>query len=240
MNWFGDISIEGELPKDPCVFAAADNKYFLENGPAFVYSVDDINKPIHIHIINPVSESKELAETLAATTKNTLTFSYHTSNVPSTQEAKSTLFACVRFLVLPEILLSCKRVMVLDIDCMVMKHFDFPENSIGYFPRDYETRKETKVAAGVLYFDASAINVVQDIKEEIKNVSLKWYDDQIALNTVLSKIPRTKITAFDQKFMDWDFIKDTTIWTGKGNRKYRNKKYLAKKKQIVNNKMKKL
>ena len=232
MNWFSDISIEGELPIDPCIFAAADNKYFLENGPAFVYSIDDINKPIHIHIINPSTEAKKLSETLTATTKNKLTISYHSSGVPTIQEAKSTLFACVRFLVLPEILLSCKRVMVLDIDCMIMKSFDFPKTSIGYFPRDYETRKETKVAAGVLYFDVSAINITQEIRKEIKKIPMKWYDDQIVLDQVLSKVPRESVTSFDQTFMDWDFIEDTTIWTGKGKRKYRNKKYLALKNKL--------
>jgi hypothetical protein len=31
--------------------------------------------------------------------------------------------------------------------------------------------------------------------------------------------------------MDWEFIDGTTIWTGKGDRKYSNPKYLSMKKR---------
>ena len=33
----------------------------------------------------------------------------------------------------------------------------------------------------------------------------------------------------DSKFMDWEFVEGSTIWTGKGPRKYDNPTYVAKK-----------
>ena len=39
-------------------------------------------------------------------------------------------------------------------------------------------------------------------------------------------------TKFDGNFMDWEFIEGTTIWTGKGPRKFENQKYLKAKKDF--------
>ena len=37
---------------------------------------------------------------------------------------------------------------------------------------------------------------------------------------------------FDGNFMDWNFLDGTVIWTGKGNRKYDNPRYVAMKKSM--------
>jgi hypothetical protein len=234
MSKFTEVSIYGELPKQPCIYAACDSNYFIEHGPAFVYSADNVNKPVHIHVINPTKDAIALAGVLNATTKINITYTFHDVIEPTDKDQRRTLYACIRFLCLPQILQSAKKVMTLDIDCLLMKPFDFPAKGIGYFPREKSKSKEMKVAAGALYFDSSEITVAKSIQAEIKKIPLKWFADQIALHNVLSVIPKSRVIEFDNNFMDWEFQNDTTIWTGKGKRKFKNTTYVNEKKKVGN------
>ena len=50
-----------------------------------------------------------------------------------------------------------------------------------------------------------------------------------ALSETFSRLDEKNITKFDGNFMDWEFVEDTVIWTGKGPRKYENQRYLKAK-----------
>ena len=43
----------------------------------------------------------------------------------------------------------------------------------------------------------------------------------------------TSCRIFGPEFMDWEFIENTTIWTGKGPRKYDNPVYVGKKEEFA-------
>ena len=43
----------------------------------------------------------------------------------------------------------------------------------------------------------------------------------------------TSCRIFGPEFMDWEFIEGTTIWTGKGPRKYDNPVYVGKKEEFA-------
>lgn len=228
----------GELPTDPCIFAACDHKYFNEHAPAFVQSADKANvKAIHIHVVNPLMETFALATLLNSLTKARITYTFHDTPVPDAYEKARTLYACTRFLVLPQIVRTAKKVLTLDIDCMVMQPFEFPNTPVGYFPRepigsgDWET-EGTKVAAGAVYVTENALQVCDAIHEQIQKVPLRWFADQIVLNAVMSQVPEEAVTKFDGQFMDWEFKEGTTIWTGKGARKHDNPTYVAKKNEM--------
>jgi hypothetical protein len=231
---YTEVKVYGEFPTHPCVFAASDSDYFIEHAPAFVYSADDANMIVHLHIINPTTKALELLDVLKSTTKNTLTCTFHNSVLPESSQAKRTLYACVRFLVLPLILESASKVMTLDIDCLTMQHFEFPKESIGFFPREKNKSAETKVAAGALYFDKTAISIAKEIQEKMKTVELNWFADQLVLHAVLKELPHNKTKRFDKHFLDWEFKTGTTIWTGKGKRKSDNPKYVKMKTQFGN------
>ena len=226
----------GEVPINPVVFAACDSKYFLEHGQAFVYSVTDNNFCCHVHIINPSEEALALAGIIRATSKTRTTYTFEDKDFKDwPADAVRTYYACSRFLVLPTILRYAGKVMVLDIDCMVMKPFAFPSTPCGYFPRDplpgttgWEA-EGTRVAAGAVYLDSTAMNVATHVAEYIKTSEMKWFADQVALSVIFRKVPDNHITKFDGQFMDWEFIEGTAIWTGKGPRKYNNPKYVSKK-----------
>ena len=48
-------------------------------------------------------------------------------------------------------------------------------------------------------------------------------------DSTFSRLDEKNITKFDGNFMDWEFVEDTVIWTGKGPRKYENQRYLKAK-----------
>lgn len=226
----------GEVPLSPVVFAACDSKYFIEHGPAFIYSAADVGLDQHLHIINPSNEALSLAGILAATTTSRTTYTFEDRDFNGwTLDAERTYYACARFLVLPTILKYAERVLVLDIDGMMMNRIEFPDTSCGYFPRDplpgttgWEA-EGTRVAAGAVYFDKSAINIAGSVADHIRGSQMVWFADQVALSTVFRQVPAEKITKFDGKFMDWEFTEGTSIWTGKGPRKYENPVYLKQK-----------
>lgn len=231
----------GELPKTEVVFAACDSEYFLQHGQAFIYSANDVGKNVHVHIVNPTDKALSLAVLLNATTKVDTTFSFNDVELNGSAEETRTYYACVRFLVLPTIIQTAKKVLVLDIDGYIMSDFSIDRTSVaGYFPREplagttgWEA-EGTRVAAGAVY--VAELRIAEMIADEIKKQPLRWFADQIALSRVFSRPELkdlAKIAIFDSEFMDWEFKKNTKIWTGKGPRKYDNPKYLEKKREFT-------
>jgi hypothetical protein len=230
----------GELPTSPVVFAACDSAYFIEHGPAFVYSADDVGKDVHIHVVNPTDEVLSLAGVLNSTTKSRFTITFNDLEMfqhpfNGNDGMIRTYYACLRFLVAPTILQHAGKVLILDIDGVIMNEFDFPTKFLGYFPREpldgtqgWE-QEGTRVAAGAVYYDKSAMPVAKAVAEEMSEMELKWFADQIALSRVLGGLPKDQVHHFDSQFMDWEFIEGTTIWTGKGPRKYDNPTYVKQK-----------
>jgi len=228
----------GEIPKEPVVFAACDSKYFIEHGAAFVYSVTRF-KNCHIHVVNPTDEVFSLGTLLAGTSENRVTFTFSDVNFTGqNSDGERTYYACLRFFVLPTILQSAEKVLVLDIDCLLMKDFEWPKQSIGFFAREplpnssgWE-REGTRVAAGAVYFDRSAFSKAVDIEKllykMLKDGQFRWFVDQYVLHEVLWK-NRRECLIFDSEFMDWEFQDGSVIWTGKGPRKYENKTYVGAK-----------
>jgi hypothetical protein len=230
------MELYGELPTSSVVFAAADKKYFEEHASSFVYSADAVGKDVHIHVINPDEDTFSLACILNATTKVRTTFSFEETELPSNAEMRRTYYACLRFYVLPYIVQHAKKVLVLDIDCMVMRPFDFPNKLAGYFPREplpgttgWE-QSGTRAAAGAVY--VSSVGIAKAISYELNGMVLRWFVDQVALSNVFEKLPEEEVHKFDSNFMDWEFVEGTTIWTGKGPRKYENAKYLQAKRSF--------
>lgn len=249
-----DQGIYGELPTSPCVFAACDEKYFIEHASCFIYSASQAGKNVHIHVVNPTLEVFALASVLSSlffndcSSENCIkaTFTFNDAEMPEDKEQRKTIYSCLRFLMLPELLKSAKKILCLDIDSIIMKPFNFPKKPIGYFPRGAKPWKKISehqmVAAGAVYFTEKQIEYADELKNIINKAPLKWYADQIALHSVIDNIPKELLASFDKRFMDWQFRNDTIIWTGKGYRKHSNKTYTSKEEEInsiISSKLKK-
>ena len=85
------------------------------------------------------------------------------------------------------------------------------------------------MAAGCVYTDSRALPVAQAIADRIEEGPMRWFIDQIALAEVFERVADKDVTKFDGRFMDWEFVEGTVIWTGKGPRKYENKTYIKAK-----------
>jgi len=225
-----DTNMYGELPTHPVVFAACDSGYFIDHAIPFITSSSKAGFNTHVHVVNPTDEVLSMAGIINGITTNDVTYTFEDRDLSKLNtEQERAYYACLRFFALPHILPSAKEVLVLDIDCMVMQEFAFPETSCAYFPRHNEESQEMKVAAGAVYLKHDAMNVAKAIVETIGNLELKWFVDQIALTHIFNQIPAEHITEYDNNFMDWEFVEDTCIWTGKGPRKYDNTTYVGKK-----------
>ncbi len=234
------MEIFGELPTKPVLFAACDSRYFFEHGPAFIYSANDVGSDIHIHIVDPIPEAYSIAAVLNSTTTVDISYTFSFSNPDLDEHQRRTYYACIRFLVLPLLLPHAKKILTLDIDCLIMRAVAFPTTECAYFPRqvaDIEgvsgwIKEGSKVAAGAVYLTDAALNVADAIAKTINTLELKWYADQIALSAIFDQVPVQFVSHFDESFMDWGFVEGTVIWTGKGPRKYNNEKYLERKKSF--------
>ena len=228
--------IYGELPTSPVVFAACDSKYFMDHAGPFLYSASNNEFNVHIHVVNPTDEVLSYAAILNSTSKTHTTFTFHDVSLDNLKsEERRAYYACTRFEIAPHLLRFAEKMLILDVDCLVMKKFQFPNKPVGYFPREplpgtvgWE-KAGTAVAAGAVYFDKDAEKVCETVAQTLKGLPLQWFNDQIALNAVMEQVPQTHVEKFDGEFMDWEFKQGTAIWTGKGPRKYDNKTYVAEK-----------
>ena len=130
--------------------------------------------PCHVHIVNPSEEVLKQCEIYKQKISTPLTFTYNYMDIPEDSDAMKCTYASLRFFVLPHLLEKIEKIMVLDIDCMVMKSFIFPENPVVFFVRQPVTyltdwiREGTKIAAGIVYFDKSYIDKTKKLIEIIK------------------------------------------------------------------------
>jgi hypothetical protein len=177
-----------EFPNYPVVFACCDSLYFRKYAPAFVSSLNAIKKDVHIHIIDWDQSDVDLFEKMKDKVDIKFTVTLHRDRTKQRDEEKRTYYACSRFIILPYLLESAGKVMTLDIDMLIMKDFDFPEKSIGYFPRmslpgtsGWEKRG-TKVLASVTYFTKESIDYAWKIRERILQGPFQWFLDQVVLS----------------------------------------------------------
>lgn len=232
-NYYGTIN------PAPAVFAACDSAYFMKHAEPFIYSLDAIGKNAHIHVVNPTQDVFALAALLWGTTKVSTTFTFEEIRFENaTDEHKRTYYASVRFLAAPIFLPYFKKMLITDIDCVFNKEFEYPDEFLGYYPREslpgtvgWEF-EATKLAAGAVYYDQRAQETAERVVQIFSQLPFIWFIDQMALHSAFKHWPKEVVKQFDSKFMDWEFNEDSIMWTGKGKLKDENEKYLAKKQEF--------
>ena len=215
------------------IFASCDDRFFEKFAIPFCSSCSQNGFDVHINIINPTMSSHMISRYIKNACKTRITFSSERINIDGLNTLqKKSLYACSRFLLLPEMIRSAKKVVVLDIDSLVVNRFEFPTKSVGFFPRFEEKMMSKKVAAGVTYFTEKSLPlakvVSKNIKRQISQKGYYWGMDQRAMYHAFKEVDLSESHIFDNTFMDWEFSDDTFVWTGKGPRKWNNEKYLKK------------
>ena len=221
---------------DPCTtLISCDGNYFREHASPFIQSCSEQGEHVHLHVINPDKDTFEMMNVLKCFEK--LSMSYE-ENSPRDR----VYYACNRFIVASVLLnqTGVFNLMISDVDALLMRPWKYPNEPIGLFLREplegtigWE-KEGTKIAAGLVYLQNTEENrlymgrVADYIMYEKQP---QWFLDQIALNAC-KKYITSPIHVFDNRTMDWEFSPDSTMWTGKGDRKYKDVKYLAKKREF--------
>jgi len=236
--------IYGKTSTDFTLMAACDEKYLLDHAKGFTSSAALAKNNIHLHVTNPTDKGLKYLEFLSAGynilyPEGKCTTSYDTIDISlyKRTEYKKTFYACNRFLVAADVMQA--DILLLDIDCFIMKHIDNIDADIGLYLRTGNIYKEWngeagQVAAGVVYIKKEHKDFLHVVKDFIDNNKKHWFVDQVALKRAYEAFPKKRYHVFDNKFMDWDFKPNTTIWTGKGDRKTLNAIYTNKHKEFKN------
>jgi hypothetical protein len=95
------------------------------------------------------------------------------------------------------------------------------DDKVKFTQRLHSKRVQTKTASGVVYIPHTAAGkTFADNWNKAMHVCgvNKWYSDQISLYQSYTKSPDI-CSPLTKEFIDWDFQRDSVIWTAKGKRK---------------------
>lgn len=131
-------------------------------------------------------------------------------------------------------------ILYLDVDSIVRKDIQELINNTDNYDLGLFITKQKDVKSGIILArntNKSKIFFSQVEKSLNKFGLYKWYSDQESLKQIYHQILNCKypvnekpnILKIDEKYLDWNFLDTSVIWTGKGPRKYKNKKYLKDK-----------
>jgi hypothetical protein len=224
--------MESPEPKN-IIFASCDKKYFLEHAEAFVTSAFAQGEIAYVHCQDGYDENVlALGNDLSKRFPDFRVFHMdYRDRFPKAQPRS--VFAVGRFLFAKQVLQN--NLLILDIDSFIRKPIeweDFRKMDYSIFFRDplpgtvgWE-REGTRVAAGAVY--VSRRSKLMDRMTEILKLypELPWFVDQIALFHAHEALEKDEhFCQMPKKYIDWNFTEDSTVWTGKGQRKH-SKEYL--------------
>lgn len=238
------------------IYAASDTKYFAEHGIEFITSCVENNNKCVVSIFPNLEESIDIQQSRLKTSLNSLKqkltieseklLTIYLEEISEYSQfniiENRSLYASYRFLKLYDILnIHQEDVLVLDIDSIVLKQLHPIEADLGFYLRlnnnvgsnEYE-KNGMKIAAGILFVSKNEKQFAFDLKEAILKRQIMWFVDQHALLEVYKKYKSDKhIFDFaETKWLDWNFLNDTYIWTAKGESRKSDPTYINKKKDF--------
>jgi len=228
------------------LFASCDSVYLRVHAPALVASAAYHNNSIHINVIAPGQDDRDILDDMSSKYHKISEwphsdFSWSMSTMyacPKDSEELRTVYACDRFISAGLVMQNHEcDLLIIDTDCLVMQHIEpILDDQVGLFLRKPLPGTQgwenagSRVAAGAVFISQEAVPFLEKVEKRIKQGPLAWFLDQVAINEAYqAHIADYRFRYFDAQFMDWEFVEGTTIWTGKGPRKYENPTYLAKK-----------
>ena len=232
-----NIEVTGEFPTGEVLFASCDTKYFNDFGIPLAYSCNDTSNNLHLHVMHPSEDDYGTAAVLKNDLDIDFTVSFEEGG-PKTRE----YYSCNRFIIAPHMINNgVEKMLIIDTDCLVMEPYIWPDADLGLFLRDplpgtvgWE-KEGTHVAAGMVLYTKKSQPFAEEVAQALSTSELIWFIDQVALWSCYKKHQLNpneeapyKFKEFKPHEMDWEFVDGSTIWTGKGPRKYDNEKYVGK------------
>lgn len=225
------------------ILAACDGGY-LGHAIALARSLDAFTPDAHlmVHLINPNDADLARLEMLQRSLKSlNLHISAEKVRLPA-GASKLAYYASARFIRMAELLTEEGAVPMLALDAdtlavgpVTLDFSDKPEAEICLRRRDLKgpVEEHLRVAAGAVWarntlaagvFMAA---VAGDLIEEFREGRACWFIDQLVLlKHVLAETGGARVRNLKSKFSDWGMSDNAIFWTGKGDRKYLDVRYL--------------
>ena len=228
--------------KEEVLFSAMDRKYYRSFGDVWAWSIYKNGMHAHLHVINPRYQDIKRLKLLVQATEGFVNFTTGDENYQLPKDRS--YFASFRFLLVQEFSNFYKKILITDIDSLIRKKIDFPNADFGFYHRKSLDTSEkwykdgSKVAAGLVFINNDAQENASLFLETFKKNlfrfhqegNWRWMVDQRSLfetyTELKTKYSHLKFDVFSETDLSWDFNEQSHIWTGKGDRKFKNKKYL--------------
>jgi hypothetical protein len=210
-----NITIEEKIKKDS-IYLPSDTNYFNDWTKLFVLSakkyVPWIN--LHCHIFDMTYEDELWCKKYG--------LSYSSEKTPESlidHDQKRGYWVNVRFYRIPEIFEDNVSVLALDVDGLVINTICEDE-----FKKDLNKdwvairEKGSGSLGGCVGLTANGVarHIIRD-KIFNNNVS-EWFLDQQLFNRLINE---NILSTFNMKYVDYHFRKESKVWTGKGDRKFK-------------------
>jgi len=223
---------------------SAVDKGYVGHAIALARSLD-VHAPGHhllIHLVNPDADSLARLHACAGSLhKLRLHVSTEKVRLPS-EASKAAYYASARFLLMAELLAATDAVPILALDADAL--------AVGPLTLDFSDKPETEIclrqrrngAVASRHFDVAAgavwarptpraqqfmQAVASDLEAAFASGRAQWFVDQEVLGRhVEAATAQAKVRNLKSKFADWNMGEDAVFWMGKGDRKYRDLRYL--------------
>lgn len=241
----GAVSLPVEAAERVTVFVCMDSSYCLRYLGSIAASVA-ANSPeanLHVHLVNPNEQAlRRLQAVSRLVGPERLSHSRETAGLGDfDDEQRKTYFASVRFVRLAEVMQAAPGTyFVMDVDNIVRGDLGFCRSLMHgadvLIRNRFSQRPHLAVAAcGIILANSDAARAfmkrtAEYILDAFHTGHVAWYLDQIALTLAMRESDlepglTLKVAQLPRTLLDWDFFPESVVWTGKGKRRFKNKRY---------------
>ena len=240
---------EVTVPKDAAdrvtVFVCMDTSYCLRYLGSIAASIAR-NSPeanLHVHIVNPHDRARDClraAEQMLGSDR--VSHGFETVRLVDFDDSqRRTYFASIRFVRLAELMRRAPGTyFVMDVDNIVRGDLgicrSLTRNADVLIRNRFAIEPHLSVAAcGIVLANSEATRAFMDrtaayVLDAFHTGHVAWYLDQIALTyamkeQVAAASHSLKVAQLPTTLLDWDFQPESLVWTGKGKRRMKNRRY---------------
>lgn len=194
----------------PLVYTVCDRVYFDEHAEAFRKSAERQGHQVRIDLVS--------AE----------------DNPGLTLDEPRCLFSVLRYIRLPELLAEHERVLVMDIDSVFNAPIEFNDGyDMALYFRPWIPSEHLKVLLSAAYFTRKALPFAEKVRDLLVSGRVHWCDEQIAVwRAFVEDRFRYRIFQMNENMLNFDFVRESPIWTAKGSRK-NDARYVERRRQLA-------
>jgi len=223
--------LANQIDKETSFACISDQKY-LKYLKSFLKSLSIHQTDIHVQICLINIKNKQKISLNLVKIYNNISVEFYDQNFTKTYEKKA-FCANHRAEFISKLLNDrFQNIIYVDVDSLVRKKV----SADLFFNNKFDIKihfregndKRMKVAAGVIAVRKSdkTQNFFNEWRALLEKSKYEWFADQVTFYKLFLKYE--KILSFDHlpaNLIDWNFNSESYIWAGKGNRKYKDKRY---------------